>query len=260
LGVPSLSFAPLASGFPTTVADRVDRVYPAPGPNPCGLQGTRDGLWILDQQTGTVSLVAFSNGSVRHEIPTMAQQGSGITAEGSGVTSDTVSLWITSTGNRKLLQVDPETGLTRAEFDCPGSGVVQWDGPGASPLPIGGQGVEWNRGEILIASQPSASVFSIKPRDGTVVSEIPTPGVRPHGLGWDPDGSLWCSESGYRAFFKLDPANGNVIKQHLLPFTSPEENGKVIVPAGMTIWARFIFFTVVGSSYIYRTPLVNRMS
>ncbi len=253
MGVPSLSLASLASAFPTTVADRVDRVYPAPGPSPMGLQGTRDGLWILDQGTGRASLVAFSNGSLRHEVQTMARQGSGIT-------SDTFSLWITSTATRKLLQVDQETGLTQAEFDSPGSGTVRWDGAGAGDIPIGGQGVEWNRGEILVTSQPAAAIFAVKPRDGTVASEIPTPGVRPHGLGWDPDGSLWCVESNYRSFFKLNPANGQVIKQHMLPFDGPEENGKVIIPAGMTIWSRYIFFTVIGSSYIYRTPLVNRMS
>ena len=252
LGLPAL---PLLGGanFPTTVADRVDRLFKTPGPHPNGMQATRDGLWILDQQTNRVSLCEFRSGNIKHEIDTEADRGSGLTFDGT-------SLWISSTYNRKLIKVDAETGATLAEFDSPGSGVVKWGNPNPDAQPTGGHGVEWRDGRLFLAIPPAASIYVVKSSDGSVVRSFPSPGIRPHGIAWDPDGSLWCADSIYRSFFKLDAASGTIIKQHMLPFTRPEVDGKVVVPHGATIWLRYIYFCVAETGEVYRTPLVNRMS
>ena len=242
-----------AVSFPTTVADRVDRLFKTPGPRPNGMQACRDGLWILDQQTNRASLVQFTSVVVKQEIDTPANRGSGITF-------DSMSLWIASTYNSKLIKIDVETGDVQAEFDTPGSGVVRWGNPNPNATPTGAQGAEWRRGEIFLAVPPAATIFVVKSGDGSVARSISSPGIRPHGLGWGPDGSLWCADSNYRAFFKLDAADGRVIKQHLLPFTQPEVNGKVLVPHGMTIWQRYIYFCVAETAEVYRTPLISRMS
>ncbi len=252
LGVPGWSLFG-AMSFPTTVADRVDLLYKTPGPHPNGLQATRDGLWILDQQNNKVYLVGLTSGRVEHEIQTAADRGSGITHDGS-------SLWVASTYNRKLLKIDPESGQTLAEFDSPGSGIVKWGTPSPKAVATGGHGLEWRRGELFLAVPPAASIYVLKAQDGSVARKFPAPGIRPHGLGWDPDGTLWCADSNYRSFFKLDPESGKVIKQHMLPFAGPEVNGKVIVPHGMTIWQRMIYFCSAETAEVYRTPLVNRMS
>jgi sugar lactone lactonase YvrE len=242
-----------AASFPTTVADRVDRLFRTPGPRPNGLQATREGLWILDEQTNRASLVEYGSGRIKHELETPAERGSGITFDG-------LSLWIASTHNRKLIKIDAETGELQAEFDTPGSGVLKWGELNPNAVATGADGVEWRRGDIFLAVPPAARIFIVKPRDGSAVRSIPSPGIRPHGLGWDPDGSLWCADSGCRAFYKLEAASGKVIKQHLLPFAKPEVNGKVLVPHGMSIWRRYIYFCVAETAEVYRTPLVSRMS
>lgn len=251
-GLPALAW-PLAAraAFPTTVADRVERLYASPGPHPNGLQATKDGLWILDQQTARAALVEIETGKVIRELATSADRPSGITQEGT-------ALWIASTYNRKLIKLDAETGALLGSYDSPGSGVVKWGAPSPNATPTGGHGLEWKAGELYLAVPPAVAIFVLRSRDAAVVRSIPAPGIRPHGLGWDPDGALWCAESNYRAFFKLDPANGRVIKQHMLPFEGPEVSGKVVIPHGMTIWQRHIYFSSAETAEIYRTPLISR--
>ncbi|MCW5977449.1 MAG: hypothetical protein KIT09_05200 [Bryobacteraceae bacterium] len=250
LGLPASALV-AAVDFPTTVADSVQRLYKTPGPHPNGLQATREGLWILDQETNKASLVEIDSGRLVREIDTPADRGSGITFDGQ-------SLWIASTYNRKLIRVDPATGELQAEFESPGSGVVKWGNPSPNAVSTGGHGLEWRRGELFLAVPPAAKIFVLNSRNASVARFLPAPGIRPHGLGWDPDGSLWCAESNYRAFFKLDAASGKVIKQHLLPFVAPEVEGKVVVPHGLTVWQRFLYFCVAETGEVYRTPLVSR--
>src|SRR5450432_2936660 len=76
-----------------------------------------------------------------------------------------------------------------------------------------------------------------------------------NGLGWDPDGSLWCTESIYRSFFKMDRKNGHISKQAMLPALAPEVDGIVQVPHGMTVWNRQFWFSVAETGEVYRTPL-----
>src|SRR5262245_42546088 len=82
--------------FLTTFAVDVKRVCSTPGPQPNGLQATREGLWVLDQGTNHVALVDYRDGKVLREFGTEADRGSGITFDGS-------ALWIASTYNRLIL-------------------------------------------------------------------------------------------------------------------------------------------------------------
>lgn len=252
LAVPALmprwgAAAPAAS-FPTVVAGSVDLAFPTPGKQPNGLQATKEGLWILDQGTNRVALVKFAGGAVIREFATATDKGSGITFDGQ-------ALWIASTYNRKLVRVDAKTGRTLKEFDSPGSGVVKWGPRGQHPQPTGAHGMEWREGRLWVAVPPAAAIFVVNPEDGKALRSIPAPGVRPHGIGWDPDGSLWCAESIYRSFFKLDPKTGRILRQVMLPPTQPEVDGIVHVPHGMTIWDGRFWFSVAETGQVYSTPL-----
>jgi len=247
--------------FPSTVADRVERRYQTPGPRPAGLKATRDGLWILDQATASAYLVHFATGQVKLEIETG-------TLRPTAIETDEVGLWIAAEDGRKMVRLDfveDEEGkvqkdqvVRKAEFDVPGAGPVKWRHAGEPPDPIGAQGLAWRRGELYVAVPPAAAIHVLK-QDGSLVRTLPAPGIRPQGLAWDPDGRLWCADAFSRSFFKLDPATGKIIKQHLLPFAKPEVDGKVIVPDGLTIWQRMIYFCSLETGELYRTPLVNRM-
>lgn len=234
--------------FPTVVATKVDRAFKTPGPQPNGLQATRDGLWILDQRTNRVALVRFDDGRVIREFGTETDRGSGITFDGS-------ALWIASTYNRMLVQVDAQSGKTLKQFPSPGSGLVKWGPRGAHAQPTGAHGLEWRDGELWVAVPPAVSIYAVNPANGAVLRSFPAPGVRPHGLGWDPDGSLWCTESIYRSFFKMNPKTGEILKQLVLPAKAPEVDGLVQVPHGMTIWDRQIWFCVAETGEVYKTAL-----
>jgi hypothetical protein len=236
------------AGFPTVIASRVERMFKTPGPQPNGLQAAPEGLWILDQGTNHAALVRYEDGGVIRDLATETDRGSGITFDGS-------ALWIASTYNRLLVKVDAQTGKTLKQFLSPDPGVVKWGPKGQHPNPTGSHGMEWKNGQLWVANPPSARIYVVNPEDGKVIRSFAAPGVRPHGIGWDPDGALWCTESIYRAFFKMDPKTGRIVKQIMLPPLEPEVNGIVQVPHGMTIRQRQIWFSVAETAEVYRISL-----
>lgn len=251
LVLPAVSLRAWAEvSFPTTIATRVERAFGTPGKTPNGLQATRDGLWILDQGTNEAALVRYEDGGVIRRFATETDRGSGITFDGS-------ALWIASTYNRLLVKVDAHSGKTLKKFPSPGSGLVKWGPREGHPQPTGAHGLEWRRGELWVAVPPSVTMYVVNPADGSVLRRFPAPGVRPHGIGWDPDGSLWCAESIYRSFFKMDATTGKILKQVMLPPTAPEVDGVVVVPHGMTIWNGQFWFSVAETGEVYRTPLAS---
>ncbi len=247
-GMPAVHAGLPAANFPTTVASRVERVFRSPGANPNGLQATREGLWVLDQGTNQAALLRYDDGGVIRQLATETDRGSGITFDGA-------ALWIASTYIRLLVKVDAQSGKTLRQLPSPGSGVVKWGPRSGTPRATGAHGLEWRRGELWVAAPPAVTIFVVNPEDGAVLRSFPAPGVRPHGIAWDPDGSLWCAESIYRSFFKMDPKSGRILKQLMLPPAAPEVDGLVVVPHGMTIWNRQVWFSVAETGEIYRLPL-----
>src|SRR5260221_12658504 len=70
---------------------RVETVFDSPGPQPNGLQATKDGLWIMDQGEGNKAyLVSYDDGKVLRSFETETDKSSGITFAGE-------ALWIGST-------------------------------------------------------------------------------------------------------------------------------------------------------------------
>lgn len=234
-----------AATFPTTVASRVERLFKTPGPQPNGLQATPEGLWILDQNTNHASLVSYSDGKVIRDLATESDRGSGITFDGSAI-------WIASTYNRLILKVDAHTGKTLKQFPTPGAGVVKWPPRSAHPAATGAHGMEFSRGELFVAVPPAATVYVMNPEDGSVIRSFPAPGVRPHGIGWDPNGNLWCTESIYRSFFRMNRNDGKISKQIMLPPLEPMVDGLVQTAHGMTIRDKQIWFCVAETAEVYR--------
>jgi hypothetical protein len=241
--------AALAAGtFPTQIAGLITRAFSTPGAAPNGLQATSDGLWVLDQATNRAALVHYEDGRVIRQFDTETDRGSGITFDGS-------ALWIASTYNRLLVQVDAQTGRTLKKMPSPGSGLVKWGPRATHPEPTGAHGLEWRHGELWVAVPPAVRIFLLNANDGNERRSFPAPGVRPHGIGWDPDGSLWVTESIYRSFFKMVPASGKILMQLMLPPETPLKDGVVLQPHGMTVWKGDIWFSVAETGEIYRVPL-----
>ncbi len=249
------------STFPTTVADRVDRRYEAPVSRPMGIKATRDGIWLVDGETANAYLMSFQ-GQIKAEIQTG-------TVRPTAIESDEVGVWIAGEEGKKLIRiefldeggkVDFELARQKYVFDAPGVGIPKWGLPGEYMRDIGVQGLAWIRGELYCAVPAAARIIVVRGQDGSVLRELAAPGIRPQGCVIDPDGFLWCADGNSRSFFKMDAASGKIIKQHMLPFDTPEKDGKIIVPHGLTIWQRMLYFCSPYTGEIYRTPLVNRMS
>ena len=239
--------APAVGPVRTRPAGKVETVFKSPGPKPNGLQATKEGLWILDQGDNRVYLVDYKDGKVLRALQTESDRGSGITFDGEAV-------WIASTYNRKIIRSDARTGRTLASFDTPGAGVVKWTESRRSPLAppepprpaaparkapeprqaTGAHGMEWRDGKLWIAVPPSQTIYRVNPAGFAVELKFPTAGNRPHGIGWE-GRWLWCTDSNLNAFFKHDPATGEIVEKIQLADSDP-------LPHGMSIWQGWMWY------------------
>src|SRR5438046_3310133 len=128
---PALRAAPAMSlgKIPIRKVGKVEIVFKSPGPQPNGLQATKDGLWIMDQGAGNKAyLVSYDDGKVLRSFETETDKSSGITFDGE-------ALWIGSTYSREIFRVDAMTGKTLERHFTPGAGIIYQmvgDPPGRS--------------------------------------------------------------------------------------------------------------------------------
>ena len=249
--------AAAAARIPSRPAGKVETVFKTPGPQPNGLQATKEGLWIMDQGDNRVYLVSYNDGKVLRAFDTEANAASGITYDGQ-------SLWLASTYSRELIQCDANTGKTISKRTTPGAGLIykMAGDPAArsSPIPrpprepgaarraaatsctfppsqnpgTGAHGMEWRDGKLWVAVPPARTVYRLDPQSWTVEQKWNTSGNRPHGIGWDGKW-LWVTDSNYNAFFKHDPATGEVAERIQLADSDP-------LPHGMTIWQGTLWY------------------
>jgi sugar lactone lactonase YvrE len=233
---------------PTRPAGKVETLFRSPGPKPNGLQATQDGLWILDQGDNRAYLVSYQDGKVLRALDTDSKAGSGITFDGEAI-------WIASTYSREIIRADARTGRTLAKYDTPCAGVVKWTNSRISPLAkpapesagarrggggggqrqaTGAHGMEWKDGKLWIAVPPSQTIYRVNPKGFVIEHQFPTAGDRPHGLGWEGK-FLWCADSNLNAFFKHDPATGEILARIQLAEGDP-------LPHGMTIWRGMMWY------------------
>ena len=223
------------------IAKHVEKAFKAPCRQPNALQFVDDGLWILDQvDPNKVYKVRIEDGSVIHEIQTESIHGSGITY-GNG------ALWIGSTKTAdgsppKTLKVDPQTGKTLASWITPGSGI--WGKPRPGQTPSGAHGMRWIDAKYWMAVPASGKLMLMEPETGTIVRDIPAPGVRTHGLALD-NGFLWCVESNDRAIYKMDPKDGKLLAKIQLTEADP-------VPHGLDMHKGVLWYSDAGSGWICR--------
>ncbi|MGI8988917.1 MAG: hypothetical protein ACR2I2_04915 [Bryobacteraceae bacterium] len=246
--------------IPIRKVGKVEIVFKSPGPQPNGLQATKDGLWIIDQGAGNKAyLVGYDNGKMLRGFETETEKSSGITFDGE-------ALWIGSTYSRETVRVDPHTGKAIERRFTPGAGIIYQmagDPParssplarakpkpaaaagqvggfqmgqvqGAKALGTGAHGQEWRDGKLWFAVPPSREVYCIDPKTWVVQTKFPTAGNRPHGIGWE-GRYLWVTDSNLNAFFKHDPDTGAMVEKIQL-------NDKDPLPHGMTIWQGMVWY------------------
>jgi sugar lactone lactonase YvrE len=248
---------PALSSIPVRKAGNVEIAFKSPGPQPNGLQATKDGLWIIDQSAGSrVTLVDYADGKVLRAFNTDTVRPSGITFDGE-------ALWIGSTFSYENVRCNATTGAVIERKATPGSIMYTLvgdppqrrsplaGGPLAQTRPTladgaagqeqlarltqspstrlqGAHGQEWRDGKLWTTSTSARTIYCIDAKTWTVEKRFAVPGNRPHGLAFE-GRYLWHGDSNLAAFFKYDPDTGAIVEKIQLSDTDP-------VAHGLTIW------------------------
>ena len=178
-------------------------LFKSPGTHPNGLQATPDGLWCIDQADHKIHRLDYQSGEVLFTAQTDTVRSSGITLGGG-------YLWIASTYENKIAQLDPTTGATIAKHDSPGSGIVAFNEDQDTPQTTGAHGLEWRHGKLYVAAPPSQMIHVMNPDTWQEEYAFRAPGLRIHGLAWAADGRLWAADTSAGTVCLLDPTSGRV--------------------------------------------------
>lgn len=206
---------------------QVEKKFQSPGPHPNGIQASTDGLWCIDQGNNRLYRQDFESGDVLFDVQTDTVHSSGITVGGGYV-------WIASTYESKIAQLDPATGKTVAKYDSPGAGVVAWRQGAADAQVTGAHGLEWRDNRLYVASPPSQMIHVMDPHSWQEVHRLRAPGLRVHGIAWADDGKLWCADTSAGTVCLLDPQDGRIFD--VLRVEAPTE------VHGMTIHEDVLWF------------------
>ncbi|MDE0141923.1 MAG: hypothetical protein OXI80_01095 [Caldilineaceae bacterium] len=212
--------------MPVKIA-QVEKRFASPGPHPNGLQASEDGLWCIDQGNDRLYRQDYETGEVLFDVQTDTVKSSGITVGGGYV-------WIASTYERKIAQLDAETGRTVAKYNSPGAGVVAWREGATDAQETGAHGLEWRDGRLYVASPPSQMVHVMDPQGWQEVSSTRVPGLRVHGIAWSEDGKLWSADTSAGTVCLLDPESGRIFD--VIRVEAPDE------VHGMTIHDGVLWF------------------
>jgi hypothetical protein len=248
---------PSLSTLPIRKTGKVEIAFKSPGPQPNGLQATKEGLWIIDQSAGSRAyLVDYADGRVLRSFDTDTVRPSGITFDGE-------ALWIGSTFSYENVRCDAMTGVVIERRPTPGSVMYALagdppqrrsplaggplaqarpaapdDAPGQPQAPRltqapsnrfqGAHGQEWRDGKLWTTSTSARTIYQLDAKSWIVERRLNTPGNRPHGLAWE-GRYLWHGDANLAAFFRFDIDTGAILEKIQLGDADP-------VAHGLTIW------------------------
>jgi streptogramin lyase len=200
-------------------------MFQAPGEQVNGLEAVSAGLWLCDQRDNRCYLVDYT-GRLLTTFPGPARNASGITF-GAG------SVWVASNTRPPLIfRHDPETGQCTGCLALDGEGGVhglQWRPyeAGEQPPPIAAARAELHRSApagrpndgpgvsgTLWVSRPGAHrIEHLDAETGTVLSTIPFPMPRSHGMFWnDQDDSLSVAETNGGHVLRFEPKMAELLE------------------------------------------------
>ena len=185
----SMCNPPTLDKVPVRKTGKVEIAFKSPGPQPNGLQATKDGLWIIDQSAGSkVYLVDYSDGRVLRSFETDTVRPSGITFDGE-------ALWIGSTFSYENVRCNATTGAVLERRPTPGSIMYAMAGdPPQRRSPLAGGPLAQSRPAPADAGTPPLARLT----------QVPSNRLQgAHGQEWR-DGHLWTTSTSARSIYQIE--------------------------------------------------------
>lgn len=178
------------------------------------------------------------------------------------------TLWLVG-GDRKVYQLDPDTGNVLKEIQTPGhagllhAGTHVWvvelpkifkvhpdtgetlgELDPTGPVPIG---LAWD-GDHLWCGEHHHGICKMDVADNKVLQQFAGQGERTHDLAWDGQ-ALWFGDTNLKQIYRMDVQDGSILDS----FPTPEG----IEPHGLTWDGKTLWFTGCSPNRIYRLRLVR---
>ena len=201
----------------------LSHVFDAPGPHPNGLQGTTEGLWVLDQGDNRISCHDYRDGATLRIFDSDSDRGSGITHSGT-------HLWVSSTYSCETLKIGSRVGKDaealrhagsegnrRPRAGMAGRGTVDVIASRRHHLPDGSRSMDraavlpgprgpaprhrLGKRKALVRGNQSPGDFLYDPETGKQLDQLDVEGPEPHGF------TLWQNE-----IWIVDATTGGVFR------------------------------------------------
>ena len=186
----------------------------SPGPKPNGLQASKEGLWVIDQDDSRIHLLDWSNGKILKEIHTDTDRSSGITIDDEG------NIWIASTYNCKIYKINKDSGKTLEIYDSPGAGINATRELIDDSEKTGDHGLEWKDGKLYIASPPSQYIHEMDPKNWVELNRTKVPGFRVHGIAWaEEEGTIWAADTAMGVVSRIRLSDSRIYDVFRVPET-----------------------------------------
>ena len=190
-------------------------VFNSPCKHPNGLQWTKDGLYVMDQELDDVYILEES-GKITKKLQTITENGSGITVGGGYI-------WTASNGEtqaRPFKKTDTHKGLIYKLDINTGEFVDKFETPDKG----GVHGLEWDNGIIWITAFNPKAIYKVDADSYKIIDRFLVEEDRLHGLARQDDG-IWCAHTSTKKIIKYNIANGLVIDEIQLEEDDPYPHG-----------------------------------
>ena len=207
----------------------ISRYMRAPYAAPNGLQVTDEGLWIVDQLTDRLALLALEDpheygvSRILRELPTESSNTSGMSfgegglwlaANGSGDRWRFSKEKDAPAGRGEIFKVDPRTGETLLRRPL--------------PAPGGTHGLDYDfveTGTIWLSTLQEKTLTQVLISDWSVQRVIPLPYVAGHGVVRTEDDAIWMVFKLDRTIAKMNIDTGKVLDEIHINSGHPEPHG-----------------------------------
>lgn len=207
---------------------RVEKLFRSPYAVPNGIALTPEGLWVADQISDRLALVAMDGPNdygVTHLLRELPSESSNT----SGICYANGSLWMAANGAASLWRPARTTDAAKHQGEVLEVDATSGETLSRHPIPGGGgtHGIEVDaveEGHIWLSTLKYQTLSKVRMADWSVMTTLPLIHDRSHGLVRTNE-SLWLVYTNQRQIVEMNVETGQVKKTVQLPSDMPEPHG-----------------------------------